>query len=104
MNWNGIVVLASTLLLFSTLSGTGPGRTSQAEEAKGPGDFETRVFEELNLARTNPDQYAEFARELRERYDGLYIKRPDEPTIITNEGMVSRTGGTGTISSTPTCA
>jgi len=54
MNWKGIVVLASTLLLFSTLSGAGPGRTSQAEDTKGPGDFETRVFGELNLARRGP--------------------------------------------------
>lgn len=77
-----IRVLAASLFL---LCSTGPmPAAADAEES-----FESRVLDELNLARTRPDRYAEFAREYRNLFDGRYVRRPGEPTIITREGTAA---------------
>ena len=52
-----------------------------------PVSLEKEVFRELNLARQNPKKYASFLEQLKPYYVGKFIKRPDEPTIMTEEGV-----------------
>lgn len=49
--------------------------------------LEQQVINEINLARQNPKQYASFLEQQKPYYVGKFIKRPDEPTIITEEGV-----------------
>ena len=48
-----------------------------------------KLLEELNLARTQPLHYAFLIREYRHFYDGLYIKRPEHPWVLTEEGVAA---------------
>lgn len=49
--------------------------------------LEIEIVKELNLARTNPKQYAEYLKEYRKYYNGEYLKFPETVPIITNEGV-----------------
>lgn len=49
--------------------------------------LEIEVVKELNLARTNPKQYAEFLKEYRKYYQGNYIALPGKNLRISNEGV-----------------
>lgn len=51
--------------------------------------MERGVLEEINVARTNPLKYAEFAKDLRKSMAGRMIKRPGKPTILTREGIAA---------------
>jgi uncharacterized protein YkwD len=48
--------------------------------------MEREVFEELNLARTQPKRYAEFLVEMRQHFNGNRYQRPGQPFLITREG------------------
>jgi len=51
-------------------------------------DFAQQVLVELNLARTQPRQYAEFLRELRGRFQGKGYRLPGSNVlVITAEGV-----------------
>jgi uncharacterized protein YkwD len=52
-----------------------------------PSPMEQEVVQELNLARQNPKGYALFLEQLKPYYVGKFIKRPDEPSILTEEGI-----------------
>ena len=47
------------------------------------------VFEELNLARTQPKRYAEFLTEMRQHFNGKRLQRPGRPTLMTQEGVAA---------------
>ncbi|UCE07607.1 MAG: CAP domain-containing protein [bacterium] len=49
--------------------------------------LEREVFRELNLARQNPGKYASFLKRLKPYYVGKFIKRPGQPTVMTEEGV-----------------
>lgn len=49
--------------------------------------LEKEIFQELNLARQNPQKYATFLEQEKPYYVGNFIKRHGEPTIITKEGV-----------------
>lgn len=51
--------------------------------------MERGVLDEINVARTNPLKYAEFAKDLRNSMAGRMIKRPGKPTILTQEGTAA---------------
>lgn len=49
--------------------------------------IELETVAELNLARTQPKQYAELLRAYREFIRGNYFERPGEITVVLNEGV-----------------
>lgn len=51
--------------------------------------MERKVLDEINLARTNPLKYLEFAKDLRKSMAGRVIKRSGKPTILTQEGTAA---------------
>jgi uncharacterized protein YkwD len=50
-------------------------------------DIEKDVMKEMNLARTNPAEYAAKLKEFRKRYRGNLIIVPDGINMMTNEGV-----------------
>ena len=49
--------------------------------------LEAEVLTEMNLARTQPADYAEFLAERRKYFRGKRFERPGETTIVTKEGV-----------------
>jgi len=49
-------------------------------------DLEREVVEELNLARTHPDEYADYLVEYSKLFVGKELREPGEITIMTEEG------------------
>ena len=50
---------------------------------------EQEVFDELNLARTEPNRYAEFLVELRPYFNGKHLERPGQIILVTQEGVAA---------------
>ena len=48
---------------------------------------EQDVVDELNLARTHPQRYAEFLTEMRQYFKGNQLRRPGELILVTQEGV-----------------
>jgi uncharacterized protein YkwD len=75
-------VLGSLLLLLSAT-------TIQAQTSRT--DFllplEREIIEEINLARSNPAQYAAHLEQLKSYYSGMEIKRPGQTVEVTTEGV-----------------
>lgn len=51
--------------------------------------MERKILDEINLARTNPLKYAEFAKGLRKSMADRMIKRSGKPTILAQEGIAA---------------
>ena len=51
--------------------------------------LEKGVFDEINLARTNPKQYLSFLESQRPLFKGNLFERPGEIAIITQEGVAA---------------
>lgn len=51
--------------------------------------LEKEILRELNLARTQPAQYAEFVAQMKSYYDGKLFQRPNEETVLTEEGVAA---------------
>jgi uncharacterized protein YkwD len=51
--------------------------------------LEKAVLEEMNLARTNPVQYASYLEALRKYYQGKTFKQPGVAAIVTIEGATA---------------
>jgi uncharacterized protein YkwD len=51
--------------------------------------LEEQVVVQLNLVRTDPKAFALKMKETAQYYDGLHIKRPNETTLVTNEGIAA---------------
>jgi uncharacterized protein YkwD len=49
--------------------------------------LEKELIREINLARTNPLNYASFLEESKQYYDGKLLKRPGEIPVRTKEGV-----------------
>jgi uncharacterized protein YkwD len=47
------------------------------------------VFEELNLARTDPEGYADVLAEMKQHFNGNALERPGQVTLITQEGVAA---------------
>ena len=50
---------------------------------------EQEVFDELNLARTNPNGYADVLAELRAQFNGKHLERRGQPILVTREGVAA---------------
>jgi uncharacterized protein YkwD len=45
------------------------------------------LLDEINLVRTNPKQYAQILKSIRQYYNGNLYQEPGEITMVTNEGV-----------------
>jgi uncharacterized protein YkwD len=54
---------------------------------QSPSSLEQEIIQEINLARQHPQKYAFFLEQQKPYYVGKFIKRLDEPTILTEEGI-----------------
>lgn len=80
-----------TLLLFNTLAVFGFSQNLNRfaiREDNSPylSDLEREVVEELNLARSQPTEYASFLIEYSKLFVGRELQEPGEITIMTSEG------------------
>ena len=50
---------------------------------------EQEVLDDINLARTDPKQYAEFLAEMRPYFNGNHLQRPGQPILVTQEGVAA---------------
>jgi uncharacterized protein YkwD len=76
-------------LFFSVLLLSVSAGLSMAEETTGPSGHDVlsaQVTEEINLARGNPEKYAEYLEEFKKNYDGNKLVRPGKKKITTSEG------------------
>ena len=79
------------LLIFCTISTFGysaaSGSSTNGDDKSGYlSDLERQVVEELNLARTHPDEYADYLTAYSKLYVGRELREPGEITILTEEG------------------
>jgi uncharacterized protein YkwD len=69
--------------------------TALSQTVPGGGDdynlspLEKAVLEEMNLARTNPAQYASYLEALRKYYQGKTLKQPGVAAVVTVEGATA---------------
>jgi uncharacterized protein YkwD len=49
--------------------------------------LEQAISEEMNRARTDPQAYADWLEEMKQYYDGVWLKLPGEKPIRTNQGL-----------------
>jgi hypothetical protein len=79
------------LLVFSTISTFGYSATlgiltNKDDKSGYLSDLEREVVEELNLARSHPDEYAEYLTAYSKLYVGRELRESGEITIMTQEG------------------
>jgi len=79
------------LLIFTTVStfgySTKSGSFTNEDDKSGYlSDLEREVVEELNLARTHPDEYAGYLTTYSKLFVGRELREPGEITILTEEG------------------
>lgn len=81
---NGISLL---LVSFSLLLGSARAQSKQGADGYALSDLEKAVLEEMNLARTDPVQYAAYLESLRPYFNGKLFKQPGKgPAMQTIEG------------------
>jgi len=66
-----------------------PTTTSTTASTATSTTLEEQVVVQLNLVRTDPKAFALKMKETAQYYDGLHIKRPNETTLVTNEGIAA---------------
>lgn len=62
-----------------------------ASTAKAPylSSLESEIVDEMNLARTNPQQYAAYVAEFKAYYNGNKLTLPGKPALQTSEGVTA---------------
>jgi uncharacterized protein YkwD len=81
-----VLVLASLTLLLSLAPLKGLSQTQAGGDDYSLSSLERAVLEEMNLARTNPSQYAAYLEVWRKYYKGKSFKQPGVATVETIEG------------------
>jgi uncharacterized protein YkwD len=74
-------------LLFVPMIGV--AQSIKVDEAIYLSPLEKAVALEINMARTNPKDYASFLEERKQYYDGRLLKLPGEITTTTKEGVTA---------------
>jgi uncharacterized protein YkwD len=76
-------------ILFAFLFLSVSAGLSMAETTAAPSGNEflpAQVAKEINLARSDPEKYAEYLEEFKKNYDGSKLVRPGKKKITTSEG------------------
>lgn len=76
------------LLSASALSAT-HAQTRAAINDNTLSPLEKEIFNELNLARTRPAEYASYLEQLRPRFKGKMYQAPGHPALQTEEGLTA---------------
>ena len=71
-----------------------------SEHAAYLSPLEKKLVQEMNLARSNPGEYASFLNELKQHYDGKLLKRPGKIPLATQEGVSAADEAIGFLRST----
>ncbi len=81
-------ILITAFTIFSAIAVAGcTQNTNSPDVPDTTGMTDQELLSEVNSARTNPTQYAQYLESLRKYYDGNLYKVPGEITIQTNEGV-----------------
>jgi uncharacterized protein YkwD len=70
------------LVTFSLLLATARAQSTQGADEYALSDLEKAVLEEMNLARTNPAQYAAYLESLRPYFNGKLFKQPGQKAAV----------------------
>lgn len=82
----GVRLVASALFVFA-LSLTHAARAqSPTPEAAFLSALEREIFQEMNAARTRPQEYAALLEQLRPHFKGNVYQPPGRPAFVTQEG------------------
>jgi uncharacterized protein YkwD len=77
-----------SLLLFNNIAAPlAQAQTKQAEALDYLSPQESEIINEINLARTHPQEYIAYLEQLRKDFVGNEIKRPGETALMTSEGV-----------------
>ncbi len=79
---NFFSVLSKLFLLFLL------GNTITTESVLAASVLEQEILQEINRARTNPQEYGAWLESLKQYYDGIMLKLPGERAIRTNRGLI----------------
>lgn len=82
-----IKTLLIIYLIFSLCIIYGYAQFRHSDRTPFPYNLDKEIVGEINLARQNPKKYASFLEQLKPYYVGKFIKRPGEPTVMTEEGV-----------------
>lgn len=63
------------------------GNTITTESVLAASVLEQEILQEINRARTNPQEYGAWLESLKQYYDGIMLKLPGERAIRTNRGL-----------------
>lgn len=77
--------LASQLHIFSPIAKVGMDISNP--NVNFLSTMEKEIVSEMNLARTNPQQYAAYLEEWKKYYMGNRFQQPGKNAIVTNEGL-----------------
>jgi hypothetical protein len=84
-----VLLLASLALLLSLAPPNGLSQTKASGDDYALSELEKAVLEEMNLARTNPGQYAAYLEAWRKYYQGKTFRQPGFDPVDTIEGAVA---------------
>ncbi|NET60595.1 MAG: CAP domain-containing protein [Symploca sp. SIO2E6] len=85
--WQSNPVRANSDTVGVVLAEGLPTRLAMASDMNYLSTLEQGIIAEMNLARTNPNAYADKLVQLKQYFDGNTIRRPGEIGIITQEGV-----------------
>ena len=77
--------LAAAIHLMSTVMAESSGAQAQTDFVS----LEKDIAREVNLARSDPSQYAGFVEQWQTFYRDRRIERPGKLTVITEEGVMA---------------
>jgi uncharacterized protein YkwD len=84
-----LLLLASITLLLTLTPTAGLSQTKSGTDDYALSSLEKAVLEEMNLARTNPVQYASYLEAWRKYYQGKIFKQPGSTGVETIEGAAA---------------
>lgn len=82
-------MLLAFLLIIKSVSIAEFSWSSEGKALEYFSALEKGIVREVNLARTNPREYASILEEWKQFYNGRRIERSGNPTIITEEGAAA---------------
>ena len=82
-------LFAFALLLFAFSTTAAYAQSGPSADGGDLSPLEKEIIQEINLARTSPQQYASFLEQLRPHYKGNVFQRPGRTALATQEGVLA---------------
>lgn len=80
-------IVSAIFLIFFFSPFIGPSQSRTLEKAKFLSPLENAVIQEINRARTTPQDYSILLEQWKKYYDKKLLKLPGETPLLTNEGV-----------------